>query len=89
MQADSRSFTERQDDEVQRRVLRFVLAEYPAVLSAADLAMEFGADGAPFEAVDALERAIRDLAAVGLLRRESDSLFATRAALRFERLESL
>lgn len=89
MQADSRSFTERRDDETQGAVLRFVLEEHPTIVAVGDLKSELLANDASFGDVDALQRAIRDLTAVGLLRREGDSLLPTRAALCFERLESL
>jgi hypothetical protein len=68
-----------QTNPSQRAVLALVLDEHPDQLTADDLEREVG--GA--------EQAIYDLAAVGLLRRQGESVLPTRAALHFERLESL
>jgi hypothetical protein len=71
--------TEREDASAQRAVLSLVLHEHPTLLTLGDLAMEIAPEGAVGEAV-------RDLTAVGLLRREGGSVLATRAALCFDRL---
>jgi hypothetical protein len=63
----------------QRAVLALVLDEHPDQLTTADLEREVGTS----------EQAIQDLAVVGLLRRQGDSILPTRAALHFERLEAL
>ncbi len=81
LQARQRSPTEREDDDVQRAVLATVLHEHPTLLTLGDLMMEVSPE-------DAVCRAVRDLGAVGLLRREGDSVLATRAALCFDRLAS-
>jgi hypothetical protein len=59
-----------------------VFDHHPAVLSNAEILREFG-DGE----ADRVERAIRDLAGAGLLRREGQSILPTRAALHFESLQ--
>lgn len=70
----------RSDDAcTQRAVLSLVLNEHPACLAASEIEREIGAD-------DSTERAMRDLAGVGLLRREGASVLPTRAALYFDRL---
>lgn len=76
-----RSENEREDERTQSAVLALVLAEHPAHLTARELAREIG-EG------DDFERAVRDLTAVGLLRREGESVLPTRGALHFDRLES-
>lgn len=75
-----RSSNEREDQYTQRAVLALVLHEHPALLTLGDLAMEV-------EPEDALTRAVRDLTALGLLRREGGSVLPTRAALHFNRLD--
>lgn len=67
------------DARTRRAVLSLVLHEHPTLLTADEVAREVGAD-------DATERAMRDLSAVGLLRREGETVLPTRAALHFDRL---
>jgi len=69
------------DARTQRAVLSLVLAEHPAHLTICDLAREINQDEG-----DAVERAIRDLVGVGLLRCEGASVLPTRAALHCDRL---
>ena len=80
--ASQRSAIERSDESTQRAVLTLVLDEHPAQLTGDDLALEVGRG-------DPTERAVRDLVAVGLLRRQCEAVLPSRAALHFERLESL
>jgi len=47
---------------------------------------EIGAGTADFEQTDAIERAVRDLVAAGLLFRNDELVLPTRAALRFDEL---
>lgn len=81
MQENRSPSTERDDMRVQRAVLSLVLCEHPILLAEGEIEREMG-DG------DAVERAVRDLIGVGLLRREGATVLPTRAALHFERLES-
>ena len=67
------------DAAAQRAVLSLVLHEHPALLAASEVEREIGPG-------DAVERAMRDLTGVGLLRREGASILPTRAALHFDRL---
>lgn len=67
------------DDRAQHAVLSLVLFEHPACLASEEIEREIGSG-------DATERAMRDLAGVGLLRREGASVLPTRAALHFDRL---
>jgi len=68
-----------EDARAQRAVLSLVLHEHPTLLTIGDLTMEVGPD-------DAVGDAVRDLTAIGLLRREGGSVLPTRAALHFDRL---
>jgi DNA-binding IclR family transcriptional regulator len=70
---------EREDLRAQSGVLSLVLQEHPTLLTAAEIASEVGAS-------DTTERAMRDLGAIGLLRREGETVYPTRAALHFDRL---
>jgi len=75
-----------EDDVLERAVLRRVLELHPDALSKDELLREMTQSGsAVFSEVDANERAVRDLAAAGLLHPLGDEEFVrpTRAALRF------
>jgi hypothetical protein len=77
-----------EDAQTQRAVLAIVLAEHPAQLTCPELVRELGGDASVFAARDDAERAVRDLAGVGLLHRHGAFVTPTRAALRFEGLTS-
>lgn len=70
------------DAQVQEAVLDVVLDHHPTVLTEAEIVRDFASGEA-----DNVERAIRDLVAGGLLRREGESVFPTRAALHFASLQ--
>jgi hypothetical protein len=73
-----------QDDRDQRAVLQEVLQIYPEVLTLEELLRHFGAFNS---GRDSIERAVRDLAAAGLLRPDTKPLvMPTRAAVRFDQL---
>jgi len=63
----------------QQAVLSFVLNQHPDLLAAEEVEREIGPG-------DAVDRALRDLAGAGLLRREGATVLPTRAALHFDRL---
>jgi hypothetical protein len=67
------------DAASQRAVLSLVLTEHPACLASDEVEREIGPG-------DSVDRAVRDLTGVGLLRREGASILPTRAALHFDRL---
>jgi len=77
-----------EDAHTQRAVLALLLAEHPTQLTCSELVRELTADPDAFAARDDVERAVRDLVAVGLLHRQGPLLTPTRAALRFEGLNS-
>jgi hypothetical protein len=73
-----------QDDRDQRAVLQEVLFIYPEVLTLEELIRHFKAFNS---SRDSIERAVRDLAAVGLLHQDTEPLvMPTRAAVTFDRL---
>lgn len=78
--------TREEDEGVESAVLRRLLDLHPTRLTLAELRRELGDDGGDFSERDAVERAVRDLAAVGLLHRGEEFVAPTRAALRFGEL---
>lgn len=78
--------THAEDLRDQGAVLTHVLALHPAQLRLSELMQEIVAGAADFAQADAIERAVRDLAGVGLLFRNDDLVLPTRAALRFDEL---
>lgn len=75
-----------EDVDVESAVLRQLLDLHPARLTVAELMREVGGDRGGFAEHDAVERAVRELAAVGLLHRGDEFVTPTRAALRFSEL---
>jgi hypothetical protein len=79
--------TNREEDEaVEAAVLRHLLDLHPTRLTLEELRREMGGDRARFAERDGVERAARDLAAVGLLHQGTEFVAPTRAALRFSEL---
>jgi hypothetical protein len=77
---------EHEDGKVQHSVLVHVLAEYPIICTVSELVSELAGDTGEFERRDAVERAVRDLASVGLLHRCGPLVLPTRAACYFNAL---
>lgn len=75
-----------QDAATESAVLQHVLALQPAQVSLEELLAEVGGDPGSFASRDAVERAVRDLSASGLLQRSGELVLPTRAALRFDEL---
>jgi hypothetical protein len=67
-------------------VLTFLLDQDPTRPTVDEL--PFALDAKDFAEKDAISRAVRELTAVGLLTAEGDLIGPSRAALRFESLES-
>ncbi len=80
------SSNEAQDLRDQGSVLIHVLTLYPTHLRLSELIQEVSAGAADFAQRDAIERAVRDLTAVGLLFRSDGLVLPTRAALRFNEI---
>lgn len=74
------------DAATESAVLLLVLDLHPTLVSLAELSRELCGEQPRFEQRDAVERAVRDLAATGLLRRDGELVLPTRAALRFAEL---
>ena len=75
-----------EDEDFESVVLRQLLDLHPMQLTVSELTRELGGKRGDFAERDALERAIRDLAAAGLLHRSEEFVAPTRAALRFSEL---
>lgn len=82
---NSNKTTWAEDEGVESVVLRQLLDLHPTRLTFTELVREIGGDRDGFAERDAIERAVRDLAAVGLLH-QGDFVTPTRAALRFSEL---
>ncbi|HVD86200.1 MAG TPA: hypothetical protein VNB59_02225 [Solirubrobacterales bacterium] len=77
------SWTTKADDEaVQAAMLRQLFDLHPARLTIAELIRELAGERPGFAERDAVERAMRDLEATGLLHRGDDFVTPSRAALR-------
>lgn len=74
------------DAKAEAAVLRLLLHLQPAPLTVEELWLEVGGDSPGFAGRDEFERALRDLAAAGLLHRSGDLVIASRAAQRFDQL---
>lgn len=76
-----------EDEREEAAVLRQVLELHPDVLTRDELIREMTGGGPKgFSDVDALERAIRQLAGTGLLHQNGDVIRPTRAAVNFAAL---
>jgi hypothetical protein len=75
-----------EDAVVEAAVLRQLLTLHPVQIVFEDLVREIAMEPEDFAQRDAVERAVRDLAAAGLLHRRDDLVTPSRAALRFDEL---
>ncbi len=80
--------TDAEDLAIESAVLQQVLALHPVTLTREEIAMELGGEDDSFAERDAIERAVRDLAGVGLLHLNDSLVLPSRAALRFDQLLS-
>lgn len=74
------------DDATEAAVLQQVIALHPTQVTLAELIRELSGEDAAFAERDAIERAVRDLTAAGLLHHRENFVQPTRAALRFSDL---
>jgi hypothetical protein len=81
--------TDEADTREEQRVLREVLDYHPGTFTLEELIRELTGCSTRFGDRDAIERAVRDLAAVGLIHRRGDVLFPTRTAVYFYGLEEI
>lgn len=77
------------DDRDQAAILREVLFIYPEVLTLDELVRELVFSSDAFLQRDRIERAVRDLTAVGLLQQIGPLVLPTRTATAFNRLAEL
>jgi predicted transcriptional regulator len=84
-ESDHHQTTWAEDEGVESVVLQQLLDLHPTRLTVAELRRELGGDR-DFAERDAVERAVRELVAVGLLHRGEEFVAPTRAALRFNEL---
>ena len=75
-----------QDLRDQAAVLAQVLSLHPESLTLSELVRELCGGDADFGQRDRIDRAVRDLAGVGLLRRVAELVLPTRAAVAFHAL---
>lgn len=76
-----------EDEGVESVVLRQLLDLHPTRLTMGELVREVSGDRGSFAERDAVMRAVRELAAVGLLHKGAEEFVTpTRAALRFSEL---
>ncbi|HEX6456842.1 MAG TPA: hypothetical protein VF009_10040 [Solirubrobacterales bacterium] len=75
-----------EDESVESAVLRQLLDLHPTQLTLEELLREVSGGRGGFAESDAVKRAVRELAAVGLLHQGKEFVIPTRAALRFSEL---
>jgi hypothetical protein len=85
-QLDDSKTTWAEDEGVESTVLRQLLDLHPTRVTLEELTREVSGGRRAFRERDAVERAVRELAAVGLLHQADAFLTPTRAALRFSEL---
>jgi hypothetical protein len=78
----------REGDLAQQAVLTILLDAYPGQWSTDELARELTDRPDDFAERDRVDNAIRDLVRAGLAHRHGPFVFATRAAVRFDELET-
>ena len=78
--------TAAEDAAIEAAVLRQLLALHPIQLTSGELIREIAGEDAGFAQTDAVERAVKQLAADGLAHRSGELVLPTRAALRMDEL---
>ena len=85
-ESDAGRTTWAQDEGVESVVLRQLLELHPARLTLEELTRELAGSRGGFAERDAVQRAVRELDAAGLLHEGTEFVAPTRAALRFSDL---
>jgi len=81
------NWTTREGDlATESAVLQLVLNLHPTALTVTEIVREISGEDPGFAELDAIERAVRDLAGAGLLHHRDEFAIPTRAALRFSEL---
>jgi predicted transcriptional regulator with HTH domain len=83
---DKTRATHRDDAAIEAAVLRQLLALYPVQLTLEEIVREVAGEPEEFALRDAVERAVRELRAVGLVHRSGEMILPSRASLRFDAL---
>ncbi len=83
---DGLTLTAVQDEEAERVVLEFLLDQHPAQLTIPEVSRALNVVPGSFATEDAVERAIRELDAAGLIHCQAGFAIPTIAALYFARL---
>jgi hypothetical protein len=83
---DETQTTGNEDTMIEAAVLQQLLALHPVQLTLGDLMREIAGESGDFALNDAVERAVRELAAAGLVLRNGEVVLPSRAALRFDEL---
>lgn len=78
--------TAAEDAAIEAAALQQLLALHPAQITLEELVRELAGAEPGFAERDAIDRAVRDLVAAGLLHRHEAFVLPTRAALRFSEL---
>ena len=78
--------TEAADIATEAAIVQHLLHLHPVQLTLSELIREIAGERPSFEERDAVERAVRDLVAAGILHRTESQLTPTRAALRLTQL---
>ena len=75
-----------EDAAIEAAVMQQLLALHPTQITLAELTRELAGEAAGFAQRDAVERAVDELVAAGLLHRHDSFVLPARAALRFSEL---
>lgn len=75
-----------EDETIEGAVLRQLLDLHPVQLTLAEVVREMSPEKADFSQRDAVARAVKQLAAAGLVHHSGELVLPTRAALRFYEL---
>ncbi|MET0557793.1 MAG: hypothetical protein ABW065_03865 [Solirubrobacterales bacterium] len=87
MSAAGENWTTADDDAaIESALLQQVIALHPTQVTVEELVRELAGETSGFTERDAIERAVRDLSATGLLHHREGFVVPTRAALRFSEL---
>jgi hypothetical protein len=83
---DETRTTHRDDAAIEAAVLRQLLALHPVQLTLDEVVREVAGEPDEFALRDAVERAVRELCAAGLVNRSGEIVLPSRAALRLDEL---
>lgn len=85
-ESDDTRTTASEDDEIEAAILKHLLALHPVQITLDELASQIDDRPEDFARRDAIERAVRELAGVGLLHRRDPFVVPSHAAIRCDEL---